>query len=1013
MRRIEMKKLMTAAIIAIAIMAIFATIAEARTVVAGTTAIVGEKNVTFAKNGTRYLDNGTCTIAGGPGSSQYSAAYTKTFTCSAGGSLDLSAAGLPAGSYQVWDNEVASSVDCAARLWECACSPNYGVSNGTAGNPVACTIALQSVVLTASTTSANPAYFGEQVTAVARGQKIVLNATTNLNALNVSTVAARSTPSQCGVDFKIVSPSGTEIKTNGTTDADRSQSLLGVVGSTFDNTPFTVAALVDYGPTNVTVPYNITQKSTINTTGKAAFLLQTKDWAVGDYSLSIKANSSCGLASGYDAGSSVTFSVKDAGVTIASSAASAAINQEVTISGTTQPFETVNITLSKGNATGVIMWQAGKGDYKDTQQLANAGGNGGLCTSGSTCTALGGGAALCAPNVDCSRVQQIATKDGKFSIVPKFNNSGTYEFSATLPNQPTVSNVTVSVKVEEVKMTITTEKTQYITGDKVKIKGTASAGDYVAIAVAGKMKWDSILVTGAGTFEKEWDTAVSPQPSEGSYTIEAWVCPQTLQKGAAGTNCVNSPSSCGTTAACQVTTAFSITSTGGSGTKSEDVYGLDSAKTSSIKKSADATTAVLLLKVSLNVSASPASVAKGDRVTLTGTAPGSDYVFGWVFDTKATTSGGKCRHFKISAADATAGYTFSDKIEAAMSDTSGDYTVFAQTLGRDKTYSDVQSTAECGLALATQSTIPFEGTGTCDCSDDSTGGAYATLQNKYSTQLSALLQNYAEKAGSDDYEVYKVLTYKVVTPSVTLDPCVDTILGSDLTVTGASNRADGTTVLVSATGPQTLDTKSVTVTSGKFTATWSTAGITAGTYTVKADDIKAATDTKTCNVIVGQLARVAIGLSASNTNPELNENVTLTATINNVGQQAAANVALKFSIDGTEKTECAKTVANVAGASNATATCVVNFATAATVTAKVEATCAMCESGYKAANKTVSINAGAPVATTAVATTAVATTAVGTTAVATTATPKPPGFEAVFAIAGLLAVAYIVLRRKQ
>ncbi|HJH26150.1 MAG TPA: hypothetical protein C5S37_05085 [Methanophagales archaeon] len=30
-----------------------------------------------------------------------------------------------------------------------------------------------------------------------------------------------------------------------------------------------------------------------------------------------------------------------------------------------------------------------------------------------------------------------------------------------------------------------------------------------------------------------------------------------------------------------------------------------------------------------------------------------------------------------------------------------------------------------------------------------------------------------------------------------------------------------------------------------------------------------------------------------------------------------------------------------------------------------------------------------------------------------TATPEPPGFEAVFAIAGLLAIAYLVLRRKK
>jgi len=30
-----------------------------------------------------------------------------------------------------------------------------------------------------------------------------------------------------------------------------------------------------------------------------------------------------------------------------------------------------------------------------------------------------------------------------------------------------------------------------------------------------------------------------------------------------------------------------------------------------------------------------------------------------------------------------------------------------------------------------------------------------------------------------------------------------------------------------------------------------------------------------------------------------------------------------------------------------------------------------------------------------------------------TATPEPPGFEAVFAIAGMLAIAYLVLRRRK
>jgi len=177
-------------------------------------------------------------------------------------------------------------------------------------------------------------------------------------------------------------------------------------------------------------------------------------------------------------GSSVTFTVKDAGVTITSSVATAALNSEFTISGTSQPFERVRLMLTKGNNTSVN-WQIGKGDYKaQTYDLAAGDTAGGHFW----CLIPGTGTYT-------SCVIETATKDGKYSIVPKINRSGTYEFTADLIDQTGISNVSVSVKVEEVKVTVTTEKTQYITGDKVKIKGTTTAGDYITIAIAGKLKW--------------------------------------------------------------------------------------------------------------------------------------------------------------------------------------------------------------------------------------------------------------------------------------------------------------------------------------------------------------------------------------------------------------------------------------------------------------------------------------------------------------------------------------------
>jgi len=107
----------------------------------------------------------------------------------------------------------------------------------------------------------------------------VLNASTNLNTIGKYS---------CAVNFKIVGPSGTEIKINGSKNTSFPQSLENIVND-----------LISV-PGDIDIPDAIkttgdAANSTLDTTPSAVFMLETKDWAVGDYQLSIKANSSCNL----------------------------------------------------------------------------------------------------------------------------------------------------------------------------------------------------------------------------------------------------------------------------------------------------------------------------------------------------------------------------------------------------------------------------------------------------------------------------------------------------------------------------------------------------------------------------------------------------------------------------------------------------------------------------------------------------------------------------------------------
>lgn len=183
-------------------------------------------------------------------------------------------------------------------------------------------------------------------------------------------------------------------------------------------------------------------------------------------------------------------------------------------------------------------------------------------------------------------------------------------------------------------------------------------------------------------------------------------------------------------------------------------------------------------------------------------------------------------------------------------------------------------------------------------------------------------------------------------------PCPDTAIGESLVVRGTTSNPDGTAIYVLSPSTSALGTQNVTVTNGTFEARWDTTGLPAGNYIFKASDMHSTDSYTSCSV--GMFAGISADISASNTTPGLNENVTLTAAINKVGVQNATNVTVRFFIDAAEQTYCAATMD--INESSVSVSCPVNFTSAGTYSARVEATCSMCKSSFQSANKSITIN---------------------------------------------------------
>ncbi|MEM3085745.1 MAG: PGF-CTERM sorting domain-containing protein [Halobacteria archaeon] len=914
------------------------------------TFVIGESDIDFAFFRVDNNANVQCTAGSITGIANSATQGVGSITV--GQNFDTAGKGLVAGQYN----------------YQCTTPAGHGQANTvTAVNPV----------LTASIETTNVAYPGRSITSIASGDSINFKATTNMHLLNNST----------GTPSGLIGPM-CEVNLNLKKDGVQAPGFPRVL--------------------NVTRAHD----GATTGTGQANIVLNINNFPAGTYKASVStiANASCNLLDA--TGPEVTLTVLNPGISsFTASKTTGAINEAITVSGKTSPFETVRIRLSSGNQSSFTNLSASSfetgsdvfgGMLSQTTALSNN--NNSTClnaynptNTGLPATTIGAQQAL-ARAVICLN----ASSTGDFGVNVNFTTDGTYELAAARQRDIAAGNPqekSVSIQVQPVSATVKTSKTQAWLGQKVEITGTASAGVSIFIAINNRFEAVSDRKTD-GTFTYTWDETSTSTFSEGSVNVDVWVCPQTISDTT--DTCTN-----GMAKANKVDTKDGICN--------KQAAQINANCDKSFKKAPDASWSISMKDQTVDVTSPKAgqSVALNDKFRVTGTAPGArgNVVFAWIFNEKATTSDGRCRSEKISVSSEETGFAFDKEFGKEVTDRAGDFTLVVQSLGRDGHYSDNKQSA---VDDGDQDRDPIKTTENPNlaCTDD-TPVANSALSNKVGSQIRSILDDNARtKAGSDDQKVFRQVQFKVVNPTIKLNACASTVSGADLNVTGTSNRQDGTTVIVKAVGPKELAPVTTSVKNGTFTATFTagTIGADIGTYTVTADDLKGQTDTVTCSVIAGSPCALSVAVKSSKAQVEKDEKATLTATVSNSGDEACTGTTLSSTVNPSagatvtwEKTSGdvpAKGMWDVMG----------NFSASAdgSYTVTVEAA-----RGAAKANGSVTIGVGqAPAATPAP--TGAATPAPTGAATPAPATPKPsPGFEAVFAVAGLLAVAYLVSRRNR
>ena len=233
-------------------------------------------------------------------------------------------------------------------------------------------------------------------------------------------------------------------------------------------------------------------------------------------------------------------------------------------------------------------------------------------------------------------------------------------------------------------------------------------------------------------------------------------------------------------------------------------------------------------------------------------------------------------------------------------------------------------------------------------------------------------------------------------PFLTLDSVADVVQDDDLVISGATNRADETLFIVSVSGHGTEETATPEVSNGTISATFDTTGWAIGSnYLVTVEDTDNTVSQQANFDVVAGVPNIVVTLDVTPTEANVGDSVTAKATATNAGT-AEGSQTISIMLDGTEVKSSEVTLAP--GDSET-----VEYTFTAT---DVMVGTHTIEVGGQSATLTVTSDTTTP--------------ETPPPAGDGTETPEPdgedestPGFEAVFAVSGLLAVAYLVLRRRE
>ncbi|MEM3165173.1 MAG: hypothetical protein QXO51_07080, partial [Halobacteria archaeon] len=288
---------------------------------------------------------------------------------------------------------------------------------------------------------------------------------------------------------------------------------------------------------------------------------------------------------------------------------------------------------------------------------------------------------------------------------------------------------------------------------------------------------------------------------------------------------------------------------------------------------------------SFSASLSKNSTVAGEDVVLSGSAEGAATIGAWVFNKGGNLENGVCYYRSLT----TSSGAFTWTLDRAITGASGDYTVFVIFPGADGVYSKTDNSAP-----------PF----------DTASGRCAAALSGDGAQVLSTLQGQVDPLRSDDAS--RVFKLQVDRPFLRLDPLALAFLNDSVTISGRTNRPEGT-VVVSVTRPFFEEQKSATVSGGAFSAVFDTTVSNdsarpwvPGDYTVRAVDDRGREDTMTVQFVERRPAEFQVdnlvvfledGTAMDGKPPAIGQKLTASAVLVNRGEKEGT-VTLHFQLSG-------------------------------------------------------------------------------------------------------------------